>query len=429
MTIWRLVRKEIRHRKLNFSLGLLSIIVAVGCLVGAMTLLRAHDVRTQQILQRKEAETKAKLDGLKDSIRKAMLTLGFNVLILPKDQDLGDLYADDYATKYMPESYVDKLVNSKIMIVRHLLPSLHQKIKWPETKRTIILIGTHGEVPMMHRGYRKPLIEAVPSGTMVVGYELHQSLGLKVGDKPKLMGREFTVSKVHQERGSKDDITVWINLKEAQELLDKKGLINVILALECRCDRPDLAKLRSQISVILPETQVIEKMSEALARAEARDKTAEDAKALLAREKEHRDRLREEREALASVLVPLVIGACAVWIGFLTFGNVRDRRGEIGILRALGTRSRHIFSLFLAKAFLIGLLGAVLGFLAGVFVGASWGAAIEEMTLDADISMKLFEPRLLIAVLIAAPLLACAASWIPAMLATQEDPAVILREE
>ena len=50
MTTWRLVWKEIAHRKLSFALGLSCVAVAAGCLVGVVTLLRVHDMRTQQIL-------------------------------------------------------------------------------------------------------------------------------------------------------------------------------------------------------------------------------------------------------------------------------------------------------------------------------------------------------------------------------------------
>jgi putative ABC transport system permease protein len=150
MRIRHLVAKEIRHRKLSFGLGLLAVALAVGTLVGALTLLHGHDLRTQHLLARKEAETKEKMAALNDDVRKAMLRLGFNLVILPKGQNLGDWYADDYASKYMPEEYVTKLAHSGIMTVRHLLPSLQQKVKWPEKKRTIILVGTRGEVPDLH---------------------------------------------------------------------------------------------------------------------------------------------------------------------------------------------------------------------------------------------------------------------------------------
>ena len=114
------------------------------------------------------------------------------------------------------------------------------------------------------------MVQPIEPGQIVLGYELHDSLGLKVGDELKLMGRAFTVSQCYPMRGNKDDITAWINLRQAQEMLDKKGLINAILALECQCAWADLAQVREEITRILPDTQVIEQGSKALARAEAR---------------------------------------------------------------------------------------------------------------------------------------------------------------
>ena len=424
MRVWRLVFNEIIHRKLNFGLGLISVTLAVGCLVGALTLLDGHDRRTDQIITRKTAETEARMKKLEDDYRKITKGLGFNILILPKDQNLGDLYAEDYATKYMPESYATTLSNSRIVTINHLLPSLQQKIKWPEQERTIILVGTRGEVPLMHRDPKKPLLAAVPTGTMVVGYELHRSLKLSIGDKLKLMGRELTVKKLHEERGTKDDITIWIDLKEAQELLDKKGLVNGILALECYCAGDRMAKIRNEISAILPETQVIEFATKAIARAEARDKAAIVARESLESEKKNRIRHRSEIEGFASVLVPVVILGCAAWVAILTFTNVRDRRAEIGILRAIGVRSNHILSIFLAKAALMGLWGALIGYAAGYVVGGSVGE-----TGQASLGVELFNPAAFGLVLICAPLLSGIASWLPAMAAAQQDPAVVLREE
>ena len=83
MSIAGLVVKEIRYRKLNFALGLLAVVIATGCFAGAVTLLQVHDLRTRQLLTAKETETRTRLDELSDAVRKAMLRLGFNIVILP----------------------------------------------------------------------------------------------------------------------------------------------------------------------------------------------------------------------------------------------------------------------------------------------------------------------------------------------------------
>jgi hypothetical protein len=422
MRVSRLILREILYRWLNFALGVLSVVCAVGSLVAALTVLQAHDCRTEQLVAAREAQTRRRMSELEEDYRKITVQMGFNLLILPKDQNLSDLYADDYASKYMPEEYADRLAKVRLATINHLMPSLQQKLKWPEQERTIILIGVRGEA-LVHAAWQKAILEPVPPGTLVAGYELHRSLKLAVGQKIKLLGREFAVSKLQAERGNKDDISLWINLREAQELLDKKGLINAMLALECHCAADRLAVIRKDIGLILPDTQVIEFATQAVARAEARSRAEVEAQQALAHEKDGRAKLRQEQEAFAAVLVPLVMLSAALWIGFLAFLNVRERRGEIGILRALGVRAGQILTLFLGKALLLGVLGAALGYAAGVLVG--W--RLQE--IPAVLMLKdIFNAELLIEVVCAAPAVAGLASWLPALWASQQDPAEILRE-
>jgi putative ABC transport system permease protein len=422
MRLGRLILKEIGFRKLNFALGTLSVAAATGCLVAELTLLRKHDLRTEQIMAAKEVETRAMMNKLEDDYRKIMLKLGFNVLILPQNASLNDLHNDEKPPVLMPEEYAERLAKSKVATINHVLPTLTQKVKWPERQRKILLMGVRGEV-LIQSGGQKPLLEAVPAGHAVAGYELHQSFGLKVGQKIQFQGREFTISKLMDEKGNADDITLWINLREAQELLGQPGKINAILALECNCAADRLAKIRAEITALLPDTKVIEFFSQAIARAEARNRAAEQAAATLAQEKASREKLRAQREAFAAMLAPVVLCACGAWIALLTWLNVRDRRAEIGILRAIGLRARQVLAIFIGKAVALGLLGAVLGSLGGLAVGIYAQEAV-----NPELARRLAQPLLLTAVFVAAPALAAVAAWVPALLAAQQDPAEVLRE-
>ncbi len=413
---------------MNFALGVLSVMVASASFIGSVTLLNIHDLRTSQILQDKQDELAGRMVELADVTRKAMLKLGFNVVILPKDQNLADWYVDDYASNYMPEDYVHRLADSGIVTVRHFLPSLQQKIEWPERKRKVILVGTRGEVPNLHKNPVKPMVQPVPPGTISLGYELHRSMNIKVGDKINLMERQFTVHACHEERGNKDDITVWIYLAEAQELLDKKDLINAILALECLCTTDALPIIRKEIAAILPGTQVIERGSRALARAEARNKVEQEARVAIEKEKLGRQNLRAVRERLASILTPVIVMACAVWIVLLGFTNVRARREEIGVLRTLGVSAKGILAMFLSRHIMVGVLGGALGFCAGVLAAVYFGAALEDTRIgitDMDLSLA----GLLVLSVGGAAVLAVIAGWIPTLTAIRQDPAEVLREE
>ena len=421
----RLIVREILHRKINFALGAVAAAVAVSCLVGSLVLLKKHDARTEQLLAAKESETRAKMAALEDDYRKITKGLGFNVLILPQQQNLSDLFADDYATNYMPESYVSRLATSRVATIQHLLPSLQQKVKWPEVERTIILVGVRGEVPIMHADPKKPILEPVPSGSMVVGYELHRSLKLAAGQKVKLLGHEFTISKLHPERGTKDDITLWIDLKTAQQLLGKTGQINGIWALECVCAADSLAKVRAEIGKVLPDTQVIELHSQTLARAEARQRAATEARDALAREKQHRARLREQTEGVAGLVVPGVGVVAGLWIAFLSLANVRERRAEIGLWRALGVSSGRVLLIFLGRAMLMGAAGAAVGYLVGLTVVGLWG----EQAVSLPNIARWFDYKMCLGVLAGTPLVAALAGWLPSFMAAQQDPAEILARE
>jgi ABC-type lipoprotein release transport system permease subunit len=425
MNIADLIYKEIRHRKLSFALGALTVAAAVGAWVGVLALLEAHDARTALILQQKETQTRARMAELEDAMRKAMLRLGFNIVVLPKDQKLDDWYSEDTASKYLPEAYIQRLATSRVVTVQHILPTLQQKVKWPEAKRTIILVGTRGELP--GADVKKPLLQPVAPGHIILGHELHDSLGLKTGDKLTLLGRQFTMAQCYPMRGNKDDITAWIHLREAQELLDKPGLINALLALECACALADLPKVRQELTALLPETQVIERGSEALARAEARRTVGEEAEAALAHEQENRARLRVERERLGGVVIPVVMLASALALMALMFANVRARRPEIGLLRALGVRGGQILGLFLGKALLAGLAGGLLGALLGWLAGRQLNVALEPGTAGA-VAVQ-FKAAYLALALVLAPVLAMLSSWIPATWAARQDPALILAEE
>ncbi len=427
MRLLRMTLKEIAHRKLTFFLSVAAVVIATGAALGFSGALTVYELRSKAVLTQKREDLEADLAVLQDEMRKATLKLSFNLVILPQDQDVHEWYETDYGTTYMPESYVERLADSAILTVRHFLPSLQQKVKWPEQKRTIILVGCRGEVPNLHKSPRTPLVQPVPEGTIVLGHELHGSLGLKAGDAVRLMGREFTVHACHEERGSKDDITAWISLADAQELLEKPGLINGILALECICGGGTTVDMvRADVARILPDTQVIEMGTRIVARAEARTSVGREAKAALDREEKHQEDLQARRERFAGVVLPVIVIACGFWVAFLALDNVRKRRSEVGILRAIGCRGRQVFQIFLAKAAATGLFGGAVGCGVGLLVAASLASGLDAPLVGPEGILSL---RWVLGALAGAPILAVIASWLPAVLASQQDPAEILREE
>ena len=124
------------------------------------------------------------------------------------------------------------------------------------------------------------------------------------------------------------------------------------------------------------------------------------------------------------------IGAIALGIAALGVANalvaaVRERRREIGVLKAIGARDRDILRWFLLEAFTVGLVGGVMGTLAGLlialWVGVSVNTYLTEQGLQSiqfgDVSWPLIG-----AAILGTSLLAIAAGVVPALQAARLSP-------
>ena len=175
--------------------------------------------------------------------------------------------------------------------------------------------------------------------------------------------------------------------------------------------------MRSEIAAILPGVQVIEKESQALARAEARTEAGRVAAANREAWLEGRENLRSQRQALTGRLLAIVALVAAAVLAYLALANVRERAREIALLRSLGLGSARVILAVLARCALIGLVGALLGCLLAV-AAAGISPHLELPTLG----------ELAIAVALAT-VLALAAGWLPALSVVRLEPARVLRGE
>ncbi|NOZ39572.1 MAG: FtsX-like permease family protein [Planctomycetes bacterium] len=411
MNVPQLIWLEILYRKLSFAQALAVLVVAVAVSVSTVLVVRSHQLKAE-----------AHVAQLNDEIRKITKNMGFNIDILPKEVNLSDLYANDFGEATMPFDLVKRLADSReIVTINHLRPSLIRKVRWREHDRDVILMGVSAVVPWTHRkNPKKPLEPAVPEGKIIVGAVLAEQLNLKAGQEVVFRGEKLILEKVYPSRGSSDDITVWIDLAKAQEMLQLPGRINMIQALECNCASIDrLGEVRAEIAGVLGgDVQVIERSSIALARAEAREKVKAQGAASLDQMQQHATK--------QTVLLAVAVSAI---IGLLMFINARQRRYEIGILRAIGASTRQIILLFVGKGLLLGFTGAILGCLAGFAMGLR---ATANLAAESQIQLSagdLFVPELVAVVMVATIFLTALASWIPAVTAATQDPAVVLSQE
>ena len=114
--------------------------------------------------------------------------------------------------------------------------------------------------------------------------------------------------------------------------------------------------------------------------------------------------------------------AAALAVGATSAATVIERRGEIGIMKAIGATNALVTSIFLAEQLMLAVAGGTLGFV----VGAALARALGSSVFGSPAPLRLV---LLPVVIGLASLVALVGSLIPLRRAAHFDPAPILRGE
>ncbi|MAS76124.1 MAG: hypothetical protein CMO57_06970 [Verrucomicrobiales bacterium] len=383
MQLWTQIIFEVGFRKLNAFFSILGLTLAVIIVVAS-----------QLIAESDERET-----------RRVTRDMGFNLRLIPAKTDLSQFYRDGFSRFAMDANTLDRLATQLTNNVsfNHLVGSLRRG--YTVNDQSILFVGLSKTYIAPGQG-KKPMGFVIKTNHIHIGSEIARVQRKNKGDTMQVGKQQFKISNDPIETGTSDDITIFARLEDVQSILGLTGKINEIEAIDCLCltaDEDPLAILRKEIGSILPDVQVVHKQKLADARAKQR----------------------QTREKVNALVLPSVLLASAVWVALLAVFNVRDRRQEIGVLRALGKTGWRIAGLFLGKAVLLGFVAAVFGVFVGMWSVLEFGPALFPVTKQA---IKV-NPVLAFQLVFATPLFAAFASFIPAMLAVSHDPAETLRED
>jgi lipoprotein-releasing system permease protein len=242
----------------------------------------------------------------------------------------------------------------------------------------------------------------VGAGDTVIGSQLAHDLGLRVGDKLRIArgdGREVVLNVTGIfSLGVRelDSRYVYVDLKQAQSLLDLPGGVTVI----------DL-----RVADIFAARQVA---------AHVRALTGLDAESWLESNAQLVNAL--QSQSLSTAMISFFVGvSVAFGIASVLSISVVQRTREIGILRAMGARRRQLLRVFLVQGAVLGLLGSGVGAAAGyalVWVFNTFGPKLFYIPVS---------PALVPAAVLLATLTGVLSAAVPARRAARLDPVVAIR--
>lgn len=295
--------------------------------------------------------------SLKKEIRREAAALGANLVVTPKGS-----CAYEQVSILTGEQLPTNITMEEVAKVRGIagitaLPFLTEKTAIGN--RPVPVVGV---LPVEMKAFRQWKVQRgsyFDNATAVVaGAAAAERYGLAPGSPVTIRGERFTVSGVLAETGSRDDLTLFLPLQEAQRVF-KAGEHVSYIAVRVE----ELAKAEYYATRIR-ETVNLGVVSD-------------------------RQMLNSVLSIVGSVNITLqMIAAVAVLAAAFGIINTMmtatyERKREIGILQALGARRGTIFTIFLLESGFYGLLGGIAGVTTGMLVSVAAAPYISQNAFTA----------------------------------------------
>jgi putative ABC transport system permease protein len=256
------------------------------------------------------------------------------------------------------------------------------------------------------------------SGKVFLGYNFYVDkvgLGKEIisGKKILINDKSFEVVGILDKKGSFIfDNSVFTNEKDMQRLFGKTDDIDIIVVQPK--DKDEIEKTKEDIEKVLRKTRNVKEGEE--------DFVVSTPEASLA----------TVNNIIGGVKIFIVIVASiSIFIGAVGIVNtmttsVLERIKEIGIMKAIGAKNKHIFLQFLIESGLLGLAGGIMGAIIGSVIGVLGTIGVSnfigaELKPNIDFVLILFS-------LIGSFVVGGVAGIVPAMNAAKQNPVEALRK-
>jgi putative ABC transport system permease protein len=283
-------------------------------------------------------------------------------------------------------------------------------------KRRVTVYGTGADFgrafgfEVAQGSYLPPDDPRAPRSLAVLGSKMAQELfgdANALGATVRVGGERYRVVGVMRSKGTMIgfdlDDTVYVPAARALELFDRESLFEIDVLYEegapvdevvAGLRRVLLARHGGEDFTITTQQQMLDTLGSVL------------------------DVLTFAVAALGSI--SLLVGAVGIFT-IMTIA-VRERTGEIGLLRALGAGRDQVLMVFLAEAVVLSLLGGLAGLVAGGAVAWLLGATVRQLPVS-------FSPLFIVLALTSSVIIGLLAGILPALNAARLDPVEALRAE
>lgn len=362
-----------------------------------------------------------------------MRSYGANVVVLPQNEEDGfspkvldaikrdvpsDLLVGAVGLEYEPVTINDLpyvAVGSELQTVHDINPYWYVDGEWPKSNGAALIgreisraidvsVGDTITLTQLAGGASSEKAPAEDTGQLSVdGGNPIAPPGKGIDDAKPGGGEELRELKVDVagvlETGGSEDGFVYLSNEDLSELTGRDHQLTVA-ELSIAAKEATIDKVATDLSKSHPEVKA----------APVARLTHSDANVL--------DMLR----SLMLIITIIVLALIMIGVSTTMMAVVTERRNEIGLRKALGADNRSIVGEFLGEAVVLGLVGGIIGAIAG------YGLA-QVISLNVFHRTVVFQPLVVLATIIVSMAVSTLASLVPVRRAIDIDPALVLRGE
>jgi putative ABC transport system permease protein len=359
MNLYGMVLKDIFRRKKRILYAALGVIIGTMTVVGILTTAVAGEARIVAQLEKYGPNLSiipaiSNLDMKLGDLNLGTVAVGENYIQENKITEIRRV-TDGKIREYLDKDLIGAFGISNDGPIATIAPKLY--IPADIKGVSVMLVGIQpAEEQIIRTWWQVKTGEYLKEGREILaGASAARLLKLNIGDNVTYKNNEFTVTGVLEETGSGEDYELFVPLTPLQAASEKEGIISSI-DIRALCKACPVEIIADSLNQSIPGIRAV-----------AVKKVAQTEMGML-------DRINRLMFALAGIT--LAIGAFGVANTMLT--SVHERIKDIGIMRAVGASRNQIIKVFLEEAIIIGIIGGIVGYIAGSLLAYGIGPLIYE---------------------------------------------------